>query len=286
MRVYFIKENYIVGAISIETKTCEICGIEFEPTTTTQKYCPECGKNPERTRQKYDSAVRQNKIHAGDLYKPVEIECIVCGKTFMTTYENRRFCSNTCRREYVVNTATCPVCNIKLIEKGVLTGRGYCSEECREKARIQKAILDERYIACEHCGKKFIRPNECSRFCSKACYEAHRMEHRPTPARQDEPLPFRIRPETERTCPVCGKVFPITPQQSSKRFCSIDCRKRASPPKKKTEKRQSGHLCSSCRITQANCERFSSNFKRLPKGARTSVEKGQTIVSECPKYKE
>lgn len=272
--------------ICIEAKICEICRIEFEPITAVQKYCPECGRNPDRTRRQYEYAVRQNKIHAGDLYKPIENECIVCGKSFITTYDSRRFCSNTCQHEYAVNTAACPICGIRLIEKGILTGRGYCSEECHEKARVQKAILDGRYIECEYCGKKFIRPNERSRFCSKACFEAHRIEHRSSPARQEEPLPFRLKPGTERTCPVCKKVFPITPQQSAKRFCSTECRmKAASSSKKKPAKPQSEHLCSSCRISQANCERFTSGFKVLPQGARTRIVKGQTIVCGCPKYR-
>lgn len=255
------------------------------PTSSVQKYCPECGKNPERTRRQYEIAVKKNKFNAGDYDRPVENECIVCGKPFMSVYENRRFCSDTCRHQYLVESATCPVCRTKLVEKGILTGRGYCSEECREKARIKRAIEDGRYGPCEQCGKLFIHPNERSRFCSKACQEAYQREHKASPIKQREPLPYQLKPETEKTCPVCGKVFPITPQQSSKRFCSVECRTRASSStKNKPVKSQTSHLCSSCRISQANCERFTSGFKRLPQGTRTGVEKGQMIVIECPKY--
>lgn len=217
----------------------------------------------------------------------MECECIVCGKSFITTYQGRRFCSNACQHEYAVNTATCPVCGVRLIEKGVLTGKGYCSEKCQEEARIQRAIQDGRYIDCEHCGKKFIRSSERSRFCSKACYEAQRLEHQAALVCQRESKSVR-KPETERTCPVCGTVFPITPQQTSKRFCSMECRKKASAatPKKAPVKPKPEHLCSSCRISQTDCDRFFSGFKSFPHGAKTRVMKGHIVVSECPKYKE
>lgn len=279
-----MKQEIHWEAICIETKICEICGIEFVPKSAIQKYCPECGKNPERVRRKYETAVRQSKIHAGDLYKPIEKECIVCGKGFVTTYESRRFCSDTCQHQYAVNTAVCPVCGTKLIERGNLTGKGYCSEKCREEARIQRAIRDGRYVDCEHCGKKFIRSSGRSRFCSKACFESYQAERRSASVLKEGSCTLRKR-ETERTCPICGKIFPINPQQYAKRFCSIECRaKSSSASKKKPEKAQQGHLCSSCRISQLNCERFTSGFKKFPQGAKIQIENGQSIVSECPKY--
>jgi len=141
--------------------------------------------------------VKQNKIHAGDYDKPVENECIACGKSFLTIYRSRRFCSNTCQHQYIVENAACPVCGIKLIEKGISTGRGYCSEKCKEEAKIRKAAADGRYAPCEYCGKQFIHSNERSRFCSKACYEAYQMERRvASTASQKESSPPHLKPNS------------------------------------------------------------------------------------------
>ena len=108
-----------------------------------------------------------NKRHAGEADKPVEKVCKNCGKTFLTVYRGKDFCTSNCGEAYRINHAECPICHTRLIEKGITTGKGYCSEACREEARLQRAIQDGDYIACEQCGKKFIRKNFANRFCSK-----------------------------------------------------------------------------------------------------------------------
>ena len=208
-----------MGAISIETKICEICGSSFEPRNGNQKYCTECGKDPEAARTRYELAVRRNKINAGDFVKPMEKDCKNCGKKFITTYESREFCSENCRDEYKVNTAVCPYCKKKLIDKGITTGRGYCSEECRKKDELEGAIARGLYGPCEQCGKKFIHRNEQARFCSQACSIAYRAAHK-------KPKPAPVKRDLTRKCPACGRVFTITPQQYSKVYCSSECRDR------------------------------------------------------------
>lgn len=266
----------------IATKICEICGAEFEPVNGIQKYCHECGKNPERVRQRYATAVATNKRHAGEQDVPVEKECKNCGKKFLTVYKNREFCSEACGETYRIDTAECPVCHARLIDKGITTGRGYCSDECRDKDRLQKAIRDGNYIPCEQCGKNFIRPNLASRFCCKECYETYRETHKRTPAQ-----PQKKPAITTKVCPVCKKIFPVSPFQTTKLYCSVKCRtkvQRTAKPKSATAKPET-HLCTTCRVSQRACERFSSGFKKLPEGAELRTVKGQDIVVKCPKYR-
>ena len=230
-----------------------------------QKYCRECGKNPERVRQKYDAAVAANKRHAGEQDIPIEKECKNCGKKFLTIYKSREFCSETCGEAYRITT-----------------GRGYCSDECREKDRLQKAIRDGNYIPCEQCGKNFIRSNLASRFCCKECYEKYRETHKKTPVQ-----PQKKPAVTTKVCPVCKKEFPVTPFQTTKLYCSAECRAKVqhTVKLKPATAKPGTHLCTTCRVSQKACERFSSGFTKLPKGAEMRTVKGQDIVVKCPKYR-
>ena len=50
-------------------KTCEICAAEYDASRANQRYCQECGKNPELARRKLIAAEIRNKEHAGDKYR-------------------------------------------------------------------------------------------------------------------------------------------------------------------------------------------------------------------------
>lgn len=158
-------------------KICEICGDEYEPTRSNQKYCKACGKNPEGARQHYARAEFINRIHAGDLHPDHEIVCKECGRKFVSSY-NRSFCSAVCSEKHRIKTARCPVCERLLCKAGNLTGRGYCSDECRETAVLRKAKERGNYVACEQCGKMFIRRGYSNRFCSKSCSDLWKSAHK------------------------------------------------------------------------------------------------------------
>lgn len=245
-----------------------------------QKYCAECGRDPEKARRRYAAAVAANKRHAGEADKPVEKVCKNCGKTFLTVYRGKDFCTSSCGEAYRINHAECPICHTRLIEKGITTGKGYCSEACREEARLQRAIQDGDYIACEQCGKKFIRKNFANRFCSKECYEAYR-EAAKVPAKEPGKKPGLAK----KVCPVCKKEFTVSPLQMSKRYCSVECRNRALSAPKPAAAKPGTHLCTTCRVSQKACERFSSGFKKLPEGAELRKVNGQDAVVACPKYR-
>jgi ferredoxin len=97
-------------------KICEICGDEFQEVKSNQRYCKDCGKNPERARQHYVKAELTNRIHAGDLYKVKEVRCIECGRTILTTY-NKSFCSTACSEKHRIKHARYPKYSPLLVEK-------------------------------------------------------------------------------------------------------------------------------------------------------------------------
>jgi len=59
-----------------------------------------------------------------------------------------------------------------LIEAGILTGNGYCCDECRHLAQIDAAKDRGDYIPCEFCGKMFISKDYSNVCCSKECRRA------------------------------------------------------------------------------------------------------------------
>lgn len=269
-------------------KICEVCGDEFQESRSNQLYCSDCGKNSERAREHYKRAEIINKIHAGDLYKVEEITCVECGKKILTTY-NRTFCSTSCSEKHRIKTAKCPVCHTLLIDNCNNTGRGYCSEECRQKNKLQKAIEKGNYVPCECCGKKFIRKNYSNRFCSMGCYKRWSDEEREKKIAITNSIRATIE-ETGKKCEYCGELYVWKKEQPGQRFCSIDCRKEQTKldKQKSTESLNLGkelHICTICKALQSDCERFTSNFVYKPKGSIGKTINNKYIIISCPKFK-
>ena len=78
------------------------------------------------------------------------------GKNSFLCEFQKDICSVRCQEKRRAETAKCPGCGVFLINKGNYTGRGYCSEACKEKALINKAIANGLYFPCKVCGKMFI----------------------------------------------------------------------------------------------------------------------------------
>lgn len=264
------------------TRTCEICYTDFEASNGNQKYCTDCGKDPAKARRRYIKAEIRSKAHAGDRYKVREYTCKVCGKKTLSTY-NRTFCSDACLQLHIVNTAKCPVCGVLLASKGRMTGKGCCSDECTEKLRIKTAIASGRYRKCEYCGEMYIAKTDSGRFCSIPCYRAWFAEHK---AREDTQRAAKT--VFEKRCRGCGKVFTHTKENASRQYCSAECRiakvKAGVKAKMAQEQKQDKHLCTTCKTTQAHCERFTSNFVHLPKGAVQKRIKHKLAIVSCPKF--
>lgn len=254
-------------------KTCEICAAEYDASRVNQRFCKECGKNPELARRRYIAAEIRNKENAGDRYKVREYTCKVCGKKTLSTY-NRTFCSDACLQLHIVNTAKCPVCGDLLVSKGRMTGKGCCSDECTEAQRLQVAKASGRYRACKQCGEMFIAPQEQSKFCGVPCYRVWVAEKKAARPKEAPHVAARY-----RSCARCGKRFEVS--GAGQKYCSPECR--AEKPAKKAKPQ--GHLCTTCRTSQADCERFTTNFVYHPKGAVQKKVGGKLIVVSCPKFR-
>lgn len=259
-------------------KTCEICAAEYDASRANQRFCRDCGKNPELARRRYIKAELTSKRNAGDMYKPREYTCKVCGKKTISTY-NRTFCSNACLQLHIVYTAKCPVCGDLLTSKGRMTGKGCCSDECTETQRLQVAKAKGRYKACQQCGEMFIAAQDESKFCSVPCYRAWMAEQK---------LIKPVKRDLERRCRGCGKVFTYTKEQAGLQYCSDECRqdqvRARARAATKAVKKPDENICITCKTSQSQCERFTSNFTYVPQGATQKSIRGKVVVVTCPRF--
>lgn len=255
-------------------KTCEVCQSDYEAVRSNQKYCPDCAKNPDLSRRKLIAAEIRNKEHAGDRYKVREYTCKYCGKRFASTYGGG-YCSHACNQQHIVETAKCPVCGDLLASKGRMTGKGCCSDECRDALALKTAKANGRYRACTQCGKMYIAKEDGSKFCSQPCYRQWVSVNK-----MDKPKP--VIHTRVKYCPTCGKRFEASGQQAGMKYCSPECRRAPKPkPKPSSDK----NLCITCKTSQADCEKFTSGHVYHPKGAVQKKVKGKLVVVSCPKFR-
>lgn len=232
-------------------KVCEICGDEYEASRSTQKYCKVCGKNSSKARMKYQLAVHNNKIHAGEFDRPKEVNCKYCGKVFHTLY-GRTFCSEQCEKSYIVENNTCTFCHCKLIDKGIRIshyGKVFCSDECRaafrEKYKPKPAEADQivpegqELLRCLICNKLFQRPISKDPYvCSPTCSNI-----------------YQTRFAHKKSSPITTKL-------------------------KNDKKSRQVHLCTECKTSYKDCKWMQSKYTAYPVGA---VVKDGNVLS-CPSY--
>lgn len=290
--------------MNMKTKECEICGEFFETEHLRQKYCIECGKNPEKARKKYDKAVIQVSKNMGVYEIPWKKTCGYCKKTFMTT-SLRKYCNKSCEKSARIAEAKCRVCKDLLINHGNYTGKGVCSKECEERLpiiqetkrnkkeaeRIRKARVNGDYVSCKFCNKYFVR-KDYEEFCSNICSKNHELELKHKKEVEKRNSPDWVDPNTleTRTCDYCKEPY-ICEHYYALNYCSNECRKkgekRQKQIKRNAEKRsafQFANLCIDCKTSQKLCERFTSKFLRLPEGTKEKQINGKNIVYECLKY--
>lgn len=282
-------------------KECEICGAFFVPTRSYQKYCPKCSKDSYRLKIKMQKNL--DRI-ARAYYEPTYYKhiCKQCGTEFESTAEIQNFCNGRCSFMYRREHAVCEYCGKNLLEQGIeiqpnQTRGLYCNDECREKAKWQRALKDGRIGKCPECGKEFIRQKGGKVYCSMNCYKSAKEANKAA-----------IKKPKIYICKQCGKRYPqetgINAWGTSLNgtFCSSECaekyrikvdetkqrvkqHKQAEAEKKaKQEKeryiKQNG-LCGICKTAYSDCERMRSKFTYSPKGA--SFENGKII--KCPKFR-
>jgi hypothetical protein len=115
------------------TKVCPICGVKFETTISTAKYCGEICACKARS-------IKSLKYAKMASYEPRP--CAECGREFIPKTKASRFCSKECNIIYSnkhkkFEPKKCKCCGKEFLPNS--TGAKYCSEECRAEAKKKAA---------------------------------------------------------------------------------------------------------------------------------------------------
>lgn len=249
----------------IQEKACEACGTYFVPNRKNQKYCPACGKRGGDICRRIEKEIAHSK-KLDRIYNPVIFDntCVQCGATFKSTHQDRKFCSSRCSKEYKREHLVCDNCGIliksmrsDISDEELTKTHHYCSDFCEREHKEKLDINRYGMKKCKQCGKTFVSKN--MHFCSKECCNAYRKEH---------PNAFRS-VKIQPVLPPLPKMPPV--------------KKESSEAKKKKQQqeyiRQNG-LCGICKTPYSKCERMTSHFRIIPKGAKYIDGK----IQFCPKY--
>lgn len=200
---------------------CIICGSEFIPLQRTSKYCSNrCKRKASAQRQekhickycgrlflreprghdaykfcsrecseKYVGIMTANREAAQSLKKLRWEKCETCGKVFVTTKKQQKYCSSSCRY---------------LSEK----------ERMRKRSTMLRPMLFEPKIAkCRYCGKRFTTSYKGNKdFCSEECRQnqvkLHRKNHKHRLKGKivDKDITLkRVAKQYKNKCALCGR---------------------------------------------------------------------------------
>lgn len=195
-------------------KECEICGVWFTPSRSSQKYCPECGKDSTKAWRDLHKHIQYSvaRVGTGRPVSKTEVECKYCHKTF-TCYNGvtSAYCSKACEAADRIQNTFCACCGKPMLETDDQRDTGwhnwYCSAECREKYLMDAARRNGTLKICPNCGKEFVKD---SVFCCNACYQEDR-------AKKKEYTKY-LRDNGLKVCEECGKEF-----SGLGKFCSAEC---------------------------------------------------------------
>lgn len=276
-------------------KECKACGSLFEPTSSTQLYCTDCGSHGLRIKQQYDNQVARS-IRYQQLYSPTVFEhtCKVCNKLFKTTYDNRHICSNRCATNASKLKIRCTNCSTPFTDIFELDGipdneiykrNHFCSEQCKQEFEYNK--YPERI--CKQCGKLYRNKNQ--HFCCRDCQIAYTHTHKKP---KTQPIPKR---KPTYKCNICNKICakPIFRQDCQSHTCNIpicsdiclDIYNKQIKQKANEDRNQrlqdyiaKNGMCAICNVSYKDCERMQSDFRIIPKGAKYIDNK----IKVCPKF--
>lgn len=199
-----------------KVRVCEICGEEFLPKGSKDKYCkkpiekicPVCGdtfmsfchKSAPTTCGKPDCKKKAGYVAST---KPIRRICRVCGEPFEATNGNQKDCNKQI-------TKICPICGKEFsdycrVQQTMTTcGDPSCLKKYQTNAR--QSYYAETTQICILCGKEFHPINNTQKVCMDTHY---------------------------RNCVICGKRFEI-PRDKIKNIaeiaktCSPECKTKAS----------------------------------------------------------
>ena len=157
------------------------------------------------------------------------VYCEMCGKELnrkpsQLTRSKAHVCSKECRialLESRANTVKCQVCGKEVKRPPAHAARSKdaicCSHTCLgkwQRAQAAKQGLGDQPSKCIVCGKAVTRPNKRKskqHLCSKECRIIFMRK-------------LKSKPKVSKVCPVCGKIFFVSPSIAEMRVtCSRAC---------------------------------------------------------------
>ena len=124
-------------------------------------------------------------------------KCSYCGKEFLATTGNRKYCSKECQTKAQIErqmaaywkkkekkepaAKKCAFCGGEFISKN--ERRVYCCEECTKKAQKKKSL---QHKVCARCGKEFEAHSALTKYCSDECRRAAIAECKRNRGRKEE----------------------------------------------------------------------------------------------------
>lgn len=94
----------------------------------------------------------------------------------------------------------------------------------RPQLTPQQQAMEEDERKCIICGKRLgIDARKGSKYCSRLCAGRANAKVSFEVARAKQ----GVTPDTERTCPACGKVFKVGLEHAARKYCSPECRGQA-----------------------------------------------------------
>lgn len=166
----------------LEPKKCEICGETYTPVQRTQKYCPDCQKDPVTARRRLKSAKRRLDYTFGTVKDNIhEWKCYECGRVMISRF-SRQFCSEACTKTYNDRILRCNYCGKLLADAGIHFSTHtpkysvYCSDECKRQQEFKVARERGQTASCACCGVEFIAKTKRGpsgimrqKYCSMEC---------------------------------------------------------------------------------------------------------------------
>jgi endogenous inhibitor of DNA gyrase (YacG/DUF329 family) len=187
---------------------CEQCGEAYQrnPRAKQQRFCSQ------RCRDRWRRAQGNDKIY--------QYICAYCGKEFITSHKEQRYCSKRCVwthywRAKGSQDKCCKRCGVVLTNGKT----SYCSDECRMRE-------------CKTCGKRFL-PERTEAYCSDEC----RKEQARRKAKENFVSVKETNPYIDLSCKYCGQQFKVNYRANKRRYCSEQCAKKASKNERRYRKR-------------------------------------------------
>lgn len=195
-------------------KECRICFDTFEAKTERRELCDKCQKNSGKAQYFEDKRrtqrLAEQGLHPNQQY--YESTCKQCGRVWHNYGRVAELCGPACTQQYTAERATCRTCNTPLYPLGIIcvSGKGYCSELCREQFKLKEARENGKIAICLHCKQEFIKKKEWDEFCCVKCRDDHKWA-------------IAVAQGLIGICVVCGERFIKDSTDDERNTCKSKC---------------------------------------------------------------